>query len=317
MKARLVLAALAALVLAGCNSSGSTVQGYVEGTYVYVSPDASGRIVTRPATAGARVAEGDVLFTLDDADQKQAVAGAQARLAQAEAQLANLETGERQEELAVQQANVSAARTNLNAANDDYTRQLSLLQRGVVAQSVVDDAKAKRDAAQAATDAAEQQLAVAQLPARQDEIDAAEKNVAAMQADLAQAGIALTRRQVKAPAAGLIEETFFEPGEMVGANQPAVSLLPDANRKVRFFVPERSLASVVLGEQVGVSCDGCPTGLKASVEFVASQAEFTPPIIYSKDSRDKLVFRVDARPIGDASVLKVGQPLDITMGSAP
>jgi HlyD family secretion protein len=317
MNARFVLAALATLALAGCGSSGSAVQGYVEGTYVYVSPDAGGRIATRAATAGARVAEGDVLFTLDDADQKQAVAGAEARLAQAQSQLANLKTGERQEELAVQQANVSAARTNLKSASDDYTRQLSLLQRGVVAQSVVDDARAKRDAAQAAADAAEQQLAVAQLPARQDEIDAAEKNVAAMQADLAQAEIALGRRQVKAPAAGLVEETFFEPGEMVSASQPVVSLLPDANRKVRFFVPERSLASVAIGQQVGVSCDGCAAGLKATVEFVASQAEFTPPIIYSKDSRDKLVFRVDARPDADATALKIGQPLDITLGPAP
>jgi HlyD family secretion protein len=274
--------------------------------------------VTRPATAGVRVAQGDVLFTLDDADQKQAVAGAQARLAQAQAQLANLQTGERPEEIDVLDASASlrAARTSFTQADDDYTRQLSLLQRGVVAQSVVDNAKAKRDAAAAQVDAAQQQLLVGKLPARQDEIDAAEKNVAAMQADLAQAEIALDRRQVKAPAAGLVEETYFEPGEMVAANQPAVSLLPDANRKVRFFVPERSLASVKVGDAVGVSCDGCPPGLKANIEFVASQAEFTPPIIYSKDSRDKLVFRVDARPAGDATALKVGQPLDITLAPA-
>ena len=316
MNARFVLAAMAALMLAGCGGNGSTVQGYVEGTYVYVSPDAGGRLITRPAIAGARVAEGDVLFTLDDADQKQAVAGAEARLAQAEAQLADLQTGQRPEEIDVLDANLRAARTAFTQADDDYTRQLSLLQKGVVAQSVVDNAKAKRDAAAAQADAAQQQLLVGKLPARAEEMDAAEKNVAAVQADLAQAKIALDRRQVKAPAAGLIEETFFEPGEMTAAGQPVLSLLPDANRKVRFFVPERALASVAVGKQVSVSCDGCPTGLRAEVEFVASQAEFTPPIIYSKDSRDKLVFRVDAKPDGDATSLKVGQPLDITLGPA-
>jgi HlyD family secretion protein len=97
-----------------------------------------------------------------------------------------------------------------------------------------------------------------------------------------------------------------------------VSLLPDANRKVRFFVPERLLAKVALGDEVGVTCDGCASRLTAKVEFVATEAEFTPPILYSKDSRDKLVFRVDARPEAEAVSLKVGQPLDIHLaGAAP
>jgi len=318
MKMRgLALAALLLPMLAACGEPNSTVQGYVEGTYVYVSPDAGGRVITRVAVAGARVAEGDVLFTLDDADQKQAVAGAEARLAQAQAQLADLQTGQRPEEIDVLDANLRAARTAFTQADDDYTRQLSLLQKGVVAQSVVDDAKAKRDAAAAQADAAQQQLLVGKLPARPEEMDAAQKNVAALQADLAQAKIALDRRQVKAPAAGLVEETYFEPGEMVQASQPVVSLLPDANRKVRFFVPERQLAEVKIGSEVAVSCDGCPTGLKADIEFVSSQAEFTPPILYSKDSRDKLVFRVDARPEGDTSMLKVGQPLDVKLTATP
>jgi len=317
MMARVLALAALAPLLAACGQSSSTVQGYVEGTYVYVSAEAGGKVMTRPATGGATVKAGDVLFTLDDADQKQAVAGAEARLAQANAQLQDMQTGQRSPEIAVLQANLDAARTTLANANDDYARQQSLLQRGVVAQSVVDDAKAKRDAAQAAADAAEQQLAVGQLPARTDQIQAAQNNVAALQSDLDQAKIALVRRTVKAPADGLVEETYFEPGEMVAASQPVVSLLPDANRKVRFFVPERQLASVKVGSEVGVSCDGCAAGLKADVEFVASQAEFTPPILYSKDSRDKLVFRVDARPEGDADALKVGQPLNVTLAAAP
>jgi HlyD family secretion protein len=313
MSGRLAFACLIPLALAGCNNSSDTLQGYVEGTYVYLSAESAGRVVARPAQAGARVAEGSPLFSLDSADQKQAVAGAEARVAQAGAQLANLQTGQRDEEVAVLSSNLSAARTALKAADDDYLRKLSLLAKGVVAQSLVDDAKAKRDSAQAQADAAERQLLVAKLPARPEEIDAAQKNAAAMEADLAQARTALDRREIKAPAAGLVEETFYEPGELVAAGQPVVSILPDANRKIRFFVPERQLSEVAPGKQVAVGCDGCPPGLLAEVEFVATAAEFTPPIIYSKDSRDKLVFRVDARPVGDASTLKVGQPLDIRL----
>jgi HlyD family secretion protein len=311
-----IAAALLPLALAGCmGGGGKPLQGYVEGTYVYLSAESSGRVVARPAQAGARVNQGDVIFALDDSDQKEAVAGADARLAQAKAQLANLKTGKRDEEIAVLAATLSAARTALVSATDDYNRKLVLQQKGVVSQSVVDDAKAKRDSAQAQADAAERQLLVAKLPARPEEIDAAERNVAAQDAALAQARIQLDRRLIKAPAAALVEETFYEPGELVAAGRPVVSLLPDVNRKVRFFVPERQLASVAPGKQISVGCDGCPEGLKAEVEFIATAAEFTPPIIYSTDSREKLVFRVDARPLGDTTALKVGQPLDIRLGS--
>ena len=316
MNARIVFAIAVPLAVAGCfNSEEPTLQGYVEGTYVYVSAEGGGRVVVRPAMPGARVAEGDVLFALDESDQTEAVAGAEARLAQARAQLANLETGKRPEEIAVLASTLSAARTALVSATDDYNRKLTLQQKGVVAQAVVDDAKARRDSAAAQADAAERQLLVAKLPARPEEIEAAERNVAAQEAALAQARIQLERRQIRAPAAGLVEETFFEPGELVTAGQPVVSLLPDANRKVRFFVPERRLAQVAPGKQVTVGCDGCADGLTAEIVFVATAAEFTPPIIYSKDSRDKLVFRVDARPLGDAAALNVGQPVDVRLAA--
>jgi HlyD family secretion protein len=292
------------------------MQGYVEGTYVYVSAENAGRLVERPATAGTAIAEGAVLFKLDDADQAQAVSGAEARLAEAEAQLANLRSGKRPEELSVLVAELEAARTTLNAANDDYNRKLILLDKGVVAQSLVDAAKTARDSAMAAVEAAERQLEVARLPARPEEIQAAERNVAAQQAALAQAKIALGRRTMRAPASGLVEETFYEPGELVAAGQPVVSLLPDANKKIRFFLPEAQLARVKIGDRIRVDCDNCGGGLTGVVDFIASEAEYTPPVIYSKDNREKLVFRIEARPVGAAAALKAGQPVDVRLMGA-
>jgi HlyD family secretion protein len=213
--------------LAACsNDGGPAVQGYVEGTYVYVSAESGGRLVSRPATAGARVAEGDLLFAVDDADQTAAVAGAEARLAQAQAQLANLKTGERPEEVSVLAATLSSARATAQNAEDDYRRKLQLKQNEAVAQSVVDAAKTASDTAEAQVNVAQRQLEVARLPARPEEIDAAARNVTALQSDLTQARTALDRRTIRSPAAGLVEETYYEPGEMVTAGQPVVSLLP-------------------------------------------------------------------------------------------
>lgn len=306
-----------ALSLAACTgNSAAPLQGYVEGTYVYVAAEAAGRLTERPAVAGGTIAAGALLAKLDDSDQVEAVAGAAARLAQAKAQLANISSGRRPEEISVIAAELDEARSTLTAANDDYQRKLLLRQKGVVAQALVDDAKAKYDAAIAKVEATERQLAVAKLPARSEEIDAAEKNVSSLQSSLALAEIALAKRTLSAPAAGVVEETFFEPGEMVAAGQPIASLLPDANKKVRFFIPEPMLATARIGDRVEIACDNCPEGLAAEITFISTEAEFTPPVIYSKDNREKLVFRADARPLGDASGLKVGQPLDIRLAAS-
>ena len=155
--------------------------------------------------------------------------------------------------------------------------------------------------------AIEHQLEVAELPARPEVITAAERNVAAEEAALAQAKIALERRTLAAPESALVEETFFEPGEYAAAGSAIVSLLPDANRKIRFFVPEPRLATVSIGSKVAIACDDCPEGLEGEVTFVSSAAEFTPPVIYSKDVRDKLVFRVEAKPLGAAAAAQ-GRP---------
>lgn len=310
----LVAAMLAPLLLAGCfDEKPDTLQGYIDGTYVFLSAESGGRLKERPVAAGDAVAADDVLFRLDDSDEVQAVAGAEARLAQAKAQLADLQLGKRAEEIGVIAAQLSAARATLANAEDDFTRQLMLRQKGVVAQAAVDDAKARRDTAAASVEATERQLDVAKLPARPDEITAAERNVVAEESSLAQARIALDRRTVRAPAAGLIEETYYEPGELVAAGQAVVSLLPSVNRKVRFFVPEARLATVSLGNSVGLACDGCPAGLTAVIDFIATQSEFTPPILYSETARQKLVYRVEAVPEEAAARLKVGQPIDVTL----
>jgi HlyD family secretion protein len=309
-----ILAFFVPLLLAGCfGNEGQELQGYVEGTYVYVSAENAGRIVERPVAAGDTVEEGAILARLDDSDEKEAVAGAQARLAQAKAELANLGSGKREEEISVIAARLAEARASFNLAEEDYRRKLVLRERGIVSQSVVDDAKAKRDTAESNSNAIERELIVAKLPARPEEISAAERNVAAEEAALAQAKIQLEWRVLKAPASGRIEETFYEPGERVNAGQPVVSLLPDANRKIRFFLPETALSRARIGQRIELACDGCAEGLAAEIDLIATEAEFTPPILYSKDSRDKLVFRIEARPLEAAADLKVGQPVDVRL----
>ena len=104
---------------------------------------------------------------------------------------------------------------------------------------------------------------------------------------------------------------LYRAGERVVANAPVMVLLPDGALKLRFYVPQPRLAQVRVGSTVAVTCDGCPANLRATVSFVSPQAEYTPPVIYSRDNRAKLVFLVEARAANQA--LKPGQPVDVVL----
>jgi HlyD family secretion protein len=122
----------------------------------------------------------------------------------------------------------------------------------------------------------------------------------------------LNRRRVASPAGGAVQQVYFRPGEMVAAGRAVLALLPPGNMKVRFFVPQAVLPTIALGNQVRVHCDGCPDNVVARIDFIARTAEFTPPVIYSNEERQKLVFLVEARP-ERPDALRVGQPVSVTL----
>lgn len=127
----------------------------------------------------------------------------------------------------------------------------------------------------------------------------------------------LARRSMHAPIAGTIQQIYFREGETVAAQRPVISILPPGNMKVRFFVPEPELPKLKVGDEVRVTCDGCAGGLTAKIYFIATTAEYTPPVIYSRDERSKLVYLIQARPNKPDS-LRVGQPVSVfTNGKTP
>jgi HlyD family secretion protein len=146
--------------------------------------------------------------------------------------------------------------------------------------------------------------------------DDAEAALRTAEARLNSAQTRLARRRVASPAAGTVQQVYFRQGEMVPAGRPVVALLPPANIKVRFYVPEPNLQQVALGDQVKVRCDGCDADLAARVSFISRTAEYTPPVIYSLEERSKLVFLVEARP-ETPEKLRVGQPVSVALATAP
>jgi HlyD family secretion protein len=143
-------------------------------------------------------------------------------------------------------------------------------------------------------------------------VEDAEAALRTTQARLNSSRTRLARRKLASPVTGTVQQIYFRPGEMVPAGRPIAALLPPGNLKVRFYVPEAVLPRLSYGNQVKVNCDGCAADLTARISFIAGTAEYTPPVIYSREERAKLVFLIEALP-DRPEALRVGQPIDVVL----
>lgn len=312
------LALLCPLLLVSACSEPSTPawSGYAEGDYVYIAAPLAGQIESVAVQAGQKVLKGDVLFTLDAQAERAASEEAAARLVNARAQVANLDKGRRSDEIAVTQAQLAQAQATAVFMRSELARQQQLVTQGFISKSRLDDATTAVKQAQAHVAELTAALRVAHLPARVDERKAMQATATAANEALRQSQWREAQKQQAAPMEALVSEVFFRVGEFVPAGQAVLSLLPASNMKARFFVPESELAKVALGQSVWLSCDGCPAPIVAHISRIATQVEYTPPVIYSNAQRSKLMFMVEAHPDpADALRLHPGLPLDVQ--SAP
>ncbi len=297
--------------LAACSPSSDTgpLQGYVEGDYLRIAAPEAAWIGAVPVAEGTMVKAGQRLFTLDDTAAQAALAEAKAGLAQAEAALADRRLGARAEEIAGLEAQRRQAAAALKLARQDLERQKSLEADNVAARSRLEQAQSTAAQAVARLEQASAQLATARLPARPDQVAAAEAAVAAARAALAQAEWRLSQRHIDSPTDALVDDIVRRPGEWAPAGGVVVSLLPPGQVKLVLFVPERRRSALTPGGTLAVSCDGCKPGLSARITRIAAEAEYTPPVIYSRDTRAKLVYRVEAALTPDPAALSPGQPV--------
>ena len=312
---RLILAAVAlAPVLAGCGKPESTaLQGYVEGEFVRVAAPFPGTLVSLDVARGATVQAGATLFTLESEREDAARREATERLRKTQAQVEDLRKGKRPTEIESVRAQLAQAEVTAAFSEKERVRAQGLVEKGFISPNRFDEAKAAADRDRNRVVELQNELGTARAGARPDEIKAAEAEAAAARESLAQADWSLKQKSVAATVGGRVADTLFARGDWVPSGAPVISLLPPANVKVRFFVPEPRLGAVAVGQKVSIACDGC-SPLSATVSFIAPQAEYTPPVIYSKESRAKLVFLVEAKPSPeDAVKLHPGQPVDVTL----
>lgn len=311
---RFLLSLMCLFALSACQPEVPSFNGYVEGEYLYISTPSAGLLSDLVVTRGQGVQQGSPLFSLDLTLLNASHASALAELAQSRAKWNDLLKGSRPEEIEIILQQQEQARVALDVTAKDFARAQTLVASKAISQQSLDETKAAFDTAQARVAELTAQLKKAALGAREDEIAAAKAVM-----DMAVQKVMQLEKQIHdaaplAPASGYIEDTFFNVGEFVNIGTPVVSLLPTDKIKVRFFVPQAKLAQVPLGRKVMVSCDGCARPIEAKISFISSASEYTPPVIYSIGSRDKLVFMVEATPTGFSPALRPGLPVDIDPG---
>ncbi len=181
----------------------------------------------------------------------------------------------------LQRADLAMQEATLKNAQQAYDRAVTLLRSNAGTQKALEDAEAALRTAQARVNSSQTRLA---------------------------------RRRMSSPVAGAVEQLYFRVGEMVPAGKPVAAILPPGNLKVRFFVNEATLPQIKLDDTVNVRCDGCASDITAKVSFISRSSEFTPPVIYSKEERSKLVFLIEALP-DRPEALRVGQPISVTLAA--
>ena len=291
----------------GDRKSDEVFTGYVISEDIYMSSPVAGTLTQVAVQRGQRVAAGDTLFRVDPTVRAAETEQARATIAANEAQL-----GRQQASLARARSDLAAAQAEADRTGAAY-RRLAAAQRektGSVAQLDLDQARASYDGALRKRDAAR-----AQLGSASGAISAARAQVRQSEAGLTSAQRQLNDLSPVAPSAGRVEDVMFKSGESVTANAPVVSIIPDGQVKVRFYVSQALVSRYQPGRKVAIHCDGCATGMTATVEFVAREPEYTPPVIYSLDAREKLVFLVEALPTAPAKLLP-GQPVDVASSAS-
>jgi HlyD family secretion protein len=307
--------ALLALLAAGCSPAGERpIQGYIEGEYVRVAAPFAGALTQLAVKRGDQVTAGAPLFTLERENEGAARRQSEQQLQAAQARLQNLQTGKRPAEVETVAEQLRQAMATRDLAVANLARQQKLYASGFVSGAAIDDARMQVKRDEAAVAQLQASVATARLPARTDEIRAAEADARAAREALAQADWRLGQRAIASPVTGRVNDTYYVVGDWVPAGIPVASLLPPSNVKIRFFVPEPIVGRIKPGQTVNFSCDSCGAPMSATIVFISDRAEFTPPVLYTRENRAKLVFLVEAKPSQEvAARLNPGQPVDVEL----
>lgn len=314
---RISVILLSLLVAGGCSKTNKNqFQGYIEGRFTYISSQMAGTLENLAIQRGSELKIGQKLAILESSPQLEAYNQAKADLEKAKSNLADLQKGKRPSEIAAIEDQQKQVIAQIIYADKTVKRYKHLVKTRYLQQSKLDEAISNYNNLNAQLAELNENLITAKLPARIDQVNAAKDQVAAALAALQQTQWRLKQKRLDSPINGRVFDTFYRIGETVPADSPILSALDPKNVYVIFFIPEPQLATIKVGRIITFTCDSCKRYTPATIYFISDKAEYTPPIIYSENTRQKLSYRVEAKlSIDDAKRFNPGQPITISLAN--
>lgn len=297
--------------LSGDNHNLINVSGNIEATDAQASFKLAGRVEKRLVNEGEVIERGELVATLDANEFEQEVAIRSADLELAQAVLAELEAGSRQQEIAAARATFDRAKAEMQQQKRDYERQKELYAKNVISQQEYEKAQTSFDVAMARLKEAEEQFKLIEEGPRQERIQQARAKVEQAKQALKLAEIKLGYTKLKSPLSGVVLSEHIEAGEYVVPGTAIITIADLKDIWLRAYINETDLGRVKLGQEVEVTTDSySDKKYKAVISFIASQAEFTPKTVQTKEQRVKLVYRIKIDIDNSDMELKPGMPAD-------
>ncbi len=286
-----------ALLLSGCFDSQTELQlpGYIEADITTVASPVSGTMARMAVKEGQNVQAGETLYVLESQQEQARLAEAQAKKAQAEAQTKNLSKGARQAELESLRAKLRYTKAQLAQAESNLKKSESLVKKNFVSEAQVDNERTNVSLAQAQVEEARAALRAAKEGARTDEQAAAAAQASAAQAGVDQVAWLLQQKKVNAPVGGVVQELYIRQGEFSATGATVLTILHSGSLRVRFFVPNDLRPQFLPGATVNVAISGCDKPVTARISRVSARPEYTQPMMFSQELRDRLSFLTEAR----------------------
>lgn len=292
----------------------SSYYGYIEARLTYLSSPYSGQLIALNTDRGQSVTVNQIIFQLDKQPELSELDQAIAENEQAKEQLADLEVGKRPSEIQSIQEQIDEITADLAFYKKEFQRQSTLIKSGAVSVEKLDQAVRDYNAMKAHLIRLQADLVTAKLPAREHQVSAAMAHAEAGMMHVKQLQWILSQKTGIAPVEGITYDTYYRVGELVPSFHPVLSIMAPKDVKVIFFVPETDLSYLKLTQTIQVTCDSCDESSSAAISFISPEAEYTPPIIYSRSARSKLVYRIEAEFQGGIpATLHPGEPVDIQL----
>lgn len=304
---------LCASIVTGCHRHEKhDYQGYVEGENIYLASPYSGDLSSMLIQRGQQVKKNQLLFTLDPNPQKISLMESSAAVEQAQQVYNDLKKPKRPDELAAIAAQVAQAEAQVNLATLRVKRNQILFDKHVLDKDSLDASIERAHELTALKTQFEANLALAKLGGREDQIKAQLAQISIFKAKMNQAQWQLDQKSLYSPADGIIFDTYYKLGEFVDTARPVLSLLAPENIQVEFFVSAEAVGAMKLNQKIIFNCEGCKPNNFAVIQYISPEAEYTPPLVYSRENIDKLVFRIKAHP-AEPLRFKPGQPVVVTV----